>query len=218
MRTASKHMVANLAGSRRTHPRRLRSRREGGKGAGHRVGDVHRETLEDQAHSAHEEARMVLPGIQALFGFQLIAVFNHPFFDLGATSRLLHLAALVLVGIAVGLIMAPAAYHRLVEANRISRRWIRMASRDIAWAMTALLLAISLDIYLVAMMIVTDVAVAAILATGVGGFLAWLWFARPVFERLHNRVTAAIMTGKRLTIKGWASARATEKFLKQNLS
>ncbi len=31
-------------------------------------------------------------------------------------------------------------------------------------------------------------------------------------------VTAATMTGKRLTIKGWATARATERFLKQNLA
>jgi len=130
---------------------------------------------------------MVLPGIQALFGFQLIAVFNRPFFDLDAISRLLHLAALVLVGIAVGLIMAPAAYHRLVEASRVSRRWIRMASRDIAWAMAALMLTIALDIYLVARMIVADMGIAAILATGIGAFLSWLWFAQPVFARLHDR-------------------------------
>jgi hypothetical protein len=31
-------------------------------------------------------------------------------------------------------------------------------------------------------------------------------------------VTAATMTGKRLTIKGWATARATEKYLAQNLA
>ena len=71
------------------------------------------ESLKDQAHSMHEEARMVLPGIQALFGFQLIAVFNRPFFDLGDSDRALHLASLILVGIAIGLVMAPAAHHRL---------------------------------------------------------------------------------------------------------
>ena len=54
--------------------------------------DVVRESLKEQARSTHEEARMVLPGIQALFGFQLIAVFNRPFFELGSADRLLHLA------------------------------------------------------------------------------------------------------------------------------
>ena len=33
-------------------------------------------SLESQVKAAIDEARMVLPGIQALFGFQLIAVFN----------------------------------------------------------------------------------------------------------------------------------------------
>src|SRR4029077_15687373 len=38
-----------------------------------------RESLETEVEQALEEARMVLPGIQALFGFQLIAVFNQRF-------------------------------------------------------------------------------------------------------------------------------------------
>ena len=37
------------------------------------------EALKDAVEQALEEARMVLPGIQALFGFQLIAVFNQRF-------------------------------------------------------------------------------------------------------------------------------------------
>ena len=48
-------------------------------------------------------------------GFQLIAVFNRPFLDLDAAHRLLHLGALVLVAIAIGLIMAPASYRRLAS-------------------------------------------------------------------------------------------------------
>jgi hypothetical protein len=42
---------------------------------------------------------MVLPGIQALFGFQLIVAFNPPFFDLAPD-----LASLAPVAIAIGLI------------------------------------------------------------------------------------------------------------------
>jgi len=114
------------------------------------------QSLKEQARSTHEEARMVLPGIQALFGFQLIAVFNPPFFDLAPAHRLLHLLSLVLVAIAIGLIMAPAAYHRLAEATRVSRRWVRMAARDIAGAMASLMLAVALDVYLVAAIITRD--------------------------------------------------------------
>src|SRR5215471_14338102 len=81
--------------------------------------DCQVESLKDQARTTHEEARMVLPGIQALFGFQLIAVFNRRFIDLDALNRGVYLASLVLIAVAIGLIMAPAAYHRLVERDRV---------------------------------------------------------------------------------------------------
>ena len=45
-------------------------------------------SLKDQARNVLEEARMVLPGIQALFGFQLIAVFNQRFESIKKVSRL----------------------------------------------------------------------------------------------------------------------------------
>src|SRR4051794_7658519 len=60
-----------------------------------------------------EECRTVLPGIQALFGFQLIAVFNQGFSQkLSAGEQRLHLLAMTLVAIAIALIMSPAAHHR----------------------------------------------------------------------------------------------------------
>ncbi len=140
-------------------------------------------SLKEEARMVHEEARTVLPGIQALFGFQLIAVFNRPFFDLDPRDRLVHLAALVLVAIAIGLIMAPAAYHRLSEPDVVSRRWIVLASRDIAWAMAALMVAIGLDVYLVAVMIQLAAAEAALLGAAASSVLAWLWFALPLLHR-----------------------------------
>lgn len=141
------------------------------------------ESLKDQARTTHEEARMVLPGIQALFGFQLIAVFNRPFSDLDMLDRSAYLASLVLVAVAIGLIMAPAAYHRLVERDRVSRHWLRLASRDIAWAMVALTAAIAIDVYLVALMSTGRAALGVALGAAIAALLAWLWFALPLLRR-----------------------------------
>ena len=56
---------------------------------------------------------MVLPGIQALFGFQLIAVFSPGFSEkLSSGEQELHFVSIVLVVISVALVMAPAAIHR----------------------------------------------------------------------------------------------------------
>ena len=155
-------------------------------------------SLKDQAQSAHEEARMVLPGIQALFGFQLIAVFNRPFFDLDRYDRGVYLASLILVAIAIGLVMAPAAFHRLVERDRVSRGWLQLASREIAWAMAALTPAVSIDVYLVAVMSTGSRGLGVALGCAVGAFLVWLWFAMPVFRRRreHARRQAARAQGR----------------------
>jgi hypothetical protein len=60
-----------------------------------------------------DECRMVLPGIQALFGFQLVAVFNQGFAEkLSTAEQRLHLLAIGLVVVAVAIIMTPAALHR----------------------------------------------------------------------------------------------------------
>ena len=70
-----------------------------------------------------EECRMVLPGIQALFGFQLIAVVSPGFAQkLTLAEQRLHLVAIALLAIAVALIMAPAAYHRQRGPQEVTSR------------------------------------------------------------------------------------------------
>jgi hypothetical protein len=170
-------------------PRRVkrRAQRDRARRENPQENSFQQQSLKDQAQSTHEEARMVLPGIQALFGFQLIAVFNRPFFDLDLADRYLHLASLVLVAISIGLIMAPAAYHRLTESTLVTTQWIRLASADIARAMVALMLAVSLDIYIVAVMISGNALVAAVIGILTGCFLGLLWFALPIARRARER-------------------------------
>src|SRR5262245_25946426 len=72
-----------------------------------------------------EECRMVLPGIQALFGFQLIAVFNQGFDEkLSPGEQQLHFIALFLVALSAALVMTPAAIHRQTQQRSVSERFI----------------------------------------------------------------------------------------------
>jgi hypothetical protein len=144
------------------------------------------ESLKDQAQNIHEEARMVLPGVQALFGFQLIAVFNQRFSDLTAIDQQVHLCALLLVAIAVGLIMTPAAYHRVCEPDGVSRYFTRMSSRLIAGAMVPLAIAVALDVYIVARMVEFAAGAAAVFAAVVLLMLASLWLAFPMWHRAKS--------------------------------
>src|SRR5438105_1988317 len=75
------------------------------------------------------ECRMVLPGIQALFGFQLVAVFNQRFEQIPFGHQLAHLAATGVVALAAALVMTPAAYHRCVEPQANSEHFVRLSTR-----------------------------------------------------------------------------------------
>src|SRR4051794_26511124 len=59
------------------------------------------------------EARVVLPGAQALFGFQLAIVLTRAFEQLPKSSIVVHAASLFLVALAVMMLMAPTPYHRI---------------------------------------------------------------------------------------------------------
>lgn len=116
--------------------------------------EIEQLSLEKAATLLLEECRMVLPGIQALFGFQFIAVFNQGFGEkLSHGEQLLHLAALLLVVIATALVLAPAAIHRLTQPRAVSSAFVRTSTRLLAWSMAPLAVATTLDVYLVSRVI-----------------------------------------------------------------
>lgn len=137
---------------------------------------------------AVEEARMVVPGLQALFGFQLIAVFNTRFESLADTDQLLHLLATVLTALSIALIMAPAAYHRIVEPQAGSEFFIRLTSGFVAAAMVPLALSLGLDIYIVAFLVTRNAMAGVMIAAAVLVAFATLWFAYPLAARRRVRL------------------------------
>ena len=79
------------------------------------------ESLAEVASHLLEECRMVLPGIQALFGFQLIAVFNGTFWELPSADRMLHLFAITLVAVAIAYALASGLLVTAAHADNIGR-------------------------------------------------------------------------------------------------
>jgi uncharacterized BrkB/YihY/UPF0761 family membrane protein len=144
---------------------------------------LHRESLEEEATHATDEARMVLPGVQAILGFQLIAVFNQRFQELTDDRQVLHLVSFLLVAAAMGLIMAPAAYHRQAERGCITRRFVDLASLFLTLSLIPLAAGIAIDAYLLVWLVLKDNLAAICVAGGLIIFLGGLWFVLPQFAR-----------------------------------
>src|SRR5436305_13835842 len=121
-------------------------------------------SLKDSVQFTLDEARMILPGIQALFGFQLIAILNERFdADLEVLQKGVHLTALLLVAIACALVMAPAAYHRRAEQGSVSKSMLAIASRLIGFGLVPLMLGVSLDVYVVSFLVTGSDTWAAVI-------------------------------------------------------
>ena len=133
-----------------------------------------------------EECRMVLPGMQALFGFQLIAVFSQPFdTKLTQLEQFLHLSALGLVAIGVALVMTPAAIHRQTGARQVTERFIEISTRLLLWSMIPLCIAICLDFFLIAHVISKSFNLAMLLSLLLLVVFTFLWFFFPRAQKKY---------------------------------
>src|SRR6266404_2572087 len=121
---------------------------------GRRIAEKEEDAMEDTPleHRIVEvltEARVLLPGAQALLGFQLAIVLMETFAKLPRDAQLVHLASLGFVTLATIVLMAPAAYHRIVERGRDTERFHGFASRMLLLALALLGPGFSGDLYVV---------------------------------------------------------------------
>jgi hypothetical protein len=106
--------------------------------------DSQQEKNDQEMRNMIEEARCILPGLQAVFGFQTIAVFNERFTDLETYAQVCHLAGLGLMVIAMALLMTPAVYFR-AQHGHVTSRMVRMSRKNIRGALIPLAVGLSLD-------------------------------------------------------------------------
>lgn len=139
--------------------------------------------LTDKIRHVLTEARMVLPGAQALLGFQFIAVFKEGFDKLPPASKDIHIASLVATGLSTILLMTPAAYHRLVEEGEETERFHRFATHMVLAAMAVMALGISGDFFVVVAKVTNSVLVAAFAAGAALTVFYGLWFGYTYFLR-----------------------------------
>jgi hypothetical protein len=148
-------------------------------------------SLEEAAQFLLGECRTVLPGLQALFGFQLIVVFNDTFDQkLSPVQQDLHLAAIGLAALAIALTMTPAAYHRQKHPFEITAKFMHVSGRLLRWSMPPLAIALTLDFYLIASLVV-DGYLAPAIACGIFLVFVVLWFVLPRSARLERLLLGA---------------------------
>jgi hypothetical protein len=133
------------------------------------------------------EARVILPGAQALLGFQLAIVLTDTFEKLPSLPRLLHAAALLFVALSVALLITPAALHRIVWAGEDTEAVLRIGGQITILALLPLAMGMAADSFVVLSRVLGSMGPAAVTAPVVLLCLIGLWFGWPFVARLQRR-------------------------------
>jgi Kef-type K+ transport system membrane component KefB len=133
-----------------------------------------------------QELRIVLPGVQVLFGFLLAVPFSSRFSRVDGFERDVYFAALLLSAVSVALLMAPSMQHRILFRQEQKRYLVGVASVMTIAGMTSLALAIVLSLVLVAHFLFGSAAAWAAGGLSFGAF-ALIWYALPLERRITDR-------------------------------
>ena len=139
--------------------------------------------LEAHIVQALTEIRVILPGAQALFGFQVTVVLTDEFGRLPATSQDVHLASIAAVAVAIVMLIAPAAYHRIAARGNAEQGVLDYAVRMMLPAEGLIALGLVGDAYVTFRMISESSVLAACVGlAGLAGFTTLLYVV-PVLAR-----------------------------------
>jgi hypothetical protein len=152
--------------------------------------EMERASVDKKIRHVLTEARMVLPGAQAMLGFQLAVTLMEAFEKLPARAQLAHLGAVLLSALTVALLVAPAAFHRIAEGGDETERFHRIASRLVLAALPPLALSMALELGIVGWKLTESPGAAAGVAGGAAAVLLGTWFLPALAGRARRRQAA----------------------------
>lgn len=141
---------------------------------------THGTSVHDKIDYVLTEARVILPGAQALFGFQLLVPLIKAFETLPATARTVHFVALLLVAVTIVLLISPAAIHRIAFEGADDPRFLRLASRFVTAALIPLALGVASEMYVAGMRLLPGSSLVAWTAAAAACVLLGFWYALPL--------------------------------------
>jgi hypothetical protein len=134
-----------------------------------------------------DESRMILPGIQALFGFQLMVVFSDAFSEkLSMPEQRLHLLSIALLLITTMSIMAQPVFHRQTSVKHVEDEFVHIASRLMLLGMVPLVISVCLEFYLISRLILENVPLSILFSLGIFALFLLFWLGLPRIEALQR--------------------------------
>jgi Family of unknown function (DUF6328) len=140
----------------------------------------------DRAYSEIlQEIRVAQTGVQILFAFLLALAFQARFASVTDFQRGTYAATLMLCAAATALLIAPAAFHRVVYRRHLKLHLVQAASRLALSGLALLMLSLVSAILLILDFVFGTGPAVIMAAVTLGWFLAW-WLVVPVWCRIRH--------------------------------
>src|SRR5436189_135580 len=104
--------------------------------------------LKEKTQNALDESRTLILGAQILLGALYRTIFEPGYHELPPESRFLVLCALGLITVVVGLLIAPAPYHRIVEGGKDDHEFTSYVLRIMMIALLPFALSLGISLYI----------------------------------------------------------------------
>jgi hypothetical protein len=156
---------------------------------GHHRDETEGERIDRELIELLNELRVIMPGVQVLFGFLLTVPFQQGFQTIDDFQRTVYFATLLLTAASSAFLMAPSAFHRLTFREGQKPYLIRFGTRQTIIGMTLLALAMN-----GAILLLTDIIFHAptvvVTVVGMVSLFAWLWYGVAWIRRARGTTAA----------------------------
>jgi Family of unknown function (DUF6328) len=144
------------------------------------------ERLDRELIELLNELRVVMPGVQVLFGFLLTVPFQQRFGDTDEFQRTVYFITLLLTAASAAFLMGPSAFHRLTFRAGQKPYLIKLGTRQTIVGMGLLALAMN-GVLMLLTDVLYDSRTVAITIAVMFSLFAWLWFGLALRRRASGK-------------------------------
>jgi hypothetical protein len=140
-----------------------------------REGEDDAERLDRELIELLNELRVVMPGVQVLFGFLLTVPFQQRFASIDDFQRTVYFCTLLLTAASAAFLMGPSAFHRMTFREGQKPYLVELGTRQTIAGMALLALAMNGVLLLLSDILFHALTVSIVIACTASLF-GWLWF------------------------------------------
>jgi hypothetical protein len=155
--------------------------------ASKRTREGRKEKLDRELIELLHEMRVMLPGIEVIFGFLLTVPFTERFTELTSLQRTAFFVSFLSTALATAFLVAPSSYHRLRWRQYDKERLLQVANKFAIIGLAFFAISLAAIAFIVTDVVIRT-SIAVWVAAGIAVIVVVLWFGLPLFRRAEEEL------------------------------